>query len=65
MPRILRPSVRVGAILPINSGGTAPLRRWAQQSKIACFFVVFQAITILASKLNALATTCISSSLLA
>ena len=46
IPRIFRPSVRVGAHRAINSGGMAPLRLWAQRSKIACIFTVFQAITI-------------------
>jgi hypothetical protein len=55
-PRIFRPSVRVGAHRAINSGGMAPLRRWAQRSKIACIFTVFQAITMLASRLSASAT---------
>ena len=63
MPRIFKPSVRVGAHRAINSGGIAPFRRFAQRSKIACIFAVFHAMTMLASRLNASATACISSSL--
>jgi hypothetical protein len=33
MPRIFRPSVRVGAHRAINSGGMAPLRRCSQRSR--------------------------------
>src|ERR1039457_6958865 len=42
-PRILSPSVRVGAILPISSEGIGPPRRSAQRSKISCILAVFHA----------------------
>lgn len=41
---------------PINSGGTALARRVFQRSRIDCIFIEFQAITRLASRLNASAT---------
>ena len=48
------PSSRVTAILPINLGGTTRLRL-TQRSRIACICAVFQAITMLASKLDSVA----------
>src|ERR1700693_1472060 len=59
-PRRLMPSVRVVAMRPISSGGTVVERRVLQRSNTSCMFIVFQAMTRLASKLNASATACIS-----
>jgi hypothetical protein len=42
-PRRLMPSVRVGAMRPISSGGTAVEGRVFQGSSTNCIFIVFQA----------------------
>jgi hypothetical protein len=55
-PRRLMPCVRVGAMRPITSGGTAVERRVFQQSSTSCIVIVSQATTRLASKLSASAT---------
>ena len=60
-PRRLMPSVRVGAMRPISSGGTVVERCVFQRSSTYGIFIVFQAMTMLASKLSASATACISS----
>ncbi len=54
----------VGAIFPISSGGMT-WRRFDQRSRTACICEVFHAITMLAIRLNASATACISSTRLA
>ena len=51
-PHKLSPSVRVGAMRPISSGGTAVERRVFHRSMTLCIFMVFQAITMLTSKLS-------------
>jgi hypothetical protein len=54
-PRKVIPSSRVAAILPINLGAMTGLRL-TQRSRIACICAVFQAIAMLASKLDSVAT---------
>ena len=54
----------VGAIFPISSGGMT-WRRFDQRSSTACICEVFHALTMLAIRLNASATACISSTRLA
>jgi hypothetical protein len=44
-PRRLMPSVRVGAMRPISSGGTVVEPRVFQRSGTSCIFIVFQAMT--------------------